>query len=40
MCVLHDFTCMLLSVTEQDVESTVKDIEAKGIPVNSTAFSY
>ena len=38
MCTLHDFTCVLLSVTVQVVESTVRDVETKGIPVNLTAF--
>ena len=40
MCTLHDFKCMLPSVTAQDVESTVQDVEAKGNPINLTAFSY
>ena len=40
MGTVHDFTCMLLSVTVQDVESTVQDLETKGNPVNLTAFSY
>ena len=31
---------MLLYVIEQDVESTVQDIETKGNLVNLTAFSY
>ena len=30
MCTLHDFTYMLLSVTIQDIESTVQDAETKG----------
>ena len=37
---LHDFTCMLLSVTVQDIESTVQAVEAKGNPVIFMAFSY
>ena len=40
MCILHGFTCMLLCVTVQDVESTGQDIETKGNPVNLTVFSY
>ena len=31
---------MVLSVTVQDVESTVQDAETKGSPVNLTAISY
>ena len=31
---------MLLSVMEQNVESTVQDAEIKGNPVNLTAFFY
>ena len=34
MYTAYDFTCMLLSVTLKDVESTVQHIEAKGNPVN------
>ena len=37
---LHDFTCMLLSVTVHDVESTIQDIETEGNSVILTAFSY
>ena len=33
MCTLHDFTCMLPSMTVQDVKT-------KGNPVNLTAFTY
>ena len=40
MCSLRDFTCMLLSVTVLDVESTVQDIETNGNLVNATAFFY
>ena len=40
MCALHDFTCMLLSVTERYVEPTVQDFETNGNPVKLTAFSY
>ena len=43
MCALHDFTCMLLSVTVHDIESTAQDcpdVETKGNPVILTAFSY
>ena len=40
ICTLQDSTCMLLSVTEQFVESTVQDIETKDNPVNVTAFFY
>ena len=40
MRTLHDFTCTLLSVTVQDIESTVQDVKTKGNPVNLTAFSY
>ena len=29
MCNFHDFTCMLFSVTVQDVESTVQNVEQK-----------
>ena len=29
---------MLLSITAQDVESKVQDVERKGIPVNLTVF--
>ena len=39
MCTLHDSTCMLLSVTVQDVEPTVQDKE-EGNTANLTAFSY
>ena len=38
--ILHDFTCMLLSVAIEDVESTAQAIEIRGNPVNVTAFSY
>ena len=38
--VLHDFTCMLLSVAAEDVESTVQYVETRGNPVNLTAVSY
>ena len=31
---------MLFSATVQDVESTVQDVETKGVSVNLTAFSY
>ena len=34
------FTCMFLSVTVQDVESTVQDVETKGSLINLTAFFY
>ena len=37
--VLHNFTCMLLSVIVHDVESTVHDVETRGNPVNLTEFS-
>ena len=40
MCTLHNFTCVLLSETVKDVESTVQDVEAKGNPVKLTAFLY
>ena len=40
MCTLHNFTCMLLSVTVQDVESTVQDVGTEGNPVNLTTLSY
>ena len=40
MYALHDFTCMLLSVTAHDVESTVQDVETKANPVILTAVSY
>ena len=36
MKILHDFTCILLSVTEQDVESTVQIVERKGNSINFT----
>ena len=39
-CALHDFTCMFLSVTVQNVESVVQEVKAKRNPVNLTAFSY
>ena len=38
MCI-HDFTCILLSVTMKDVKSTVQDVDTKGNPVVLTAFS-
>ena len=38
MYTFHNF--MLLTETVQDVESTIQDVETKGIPVNLTAFSY
>ena len=34
MRTLHDFTCMLLSVTVQDVDARVKDFETKDSPIN------
>ena len=37
---MHDFTCMAHSVTIQEVESTVPDVETKGISVNLAASSY
>ena len=37
---LHDFTCILISITAQDVESTVQDVKIKDNPVHLTAFSY
>ena len=40
MRTLHDFTCILLSVTVQDVQSTVQNVETKVNPVNLTAFFY
>ena len=40
MCTLHNFTCIILSGTVQDVESTVQIIETKDNPVNLTGFSY
>ena len=40
MCTLHDFTFMLISLTVQDIESTVQYIEAKGNPVNLTPPAY
>ena len=40
MCTSHDFTCTLLSVTVQDVGSTIQDFETKANPVILTAFSY
>ena len=36
MHILYDVT---LCITVKDVESTVQDVETKGNPVNSTAFS-
>ena len=39
MCILHDFACILLSVTVQDGESTVQDVERNCNLVNITAFS-
>ena len=40
MYILHDFTCTLLSVSVQDTESTVQEVEINGNLVNLTAFSY
>ena len=40
MRTLHHFTCILLSVTVQDVESTVQNVETNGNAVNLTVFSY
>ena len=40
MCTLHDFTCMLLPVTVQDVELTVQIVETNANFVNLRAFSY
>ena len=40
MCTFLNFTGMLPSLTVQGVESTVQDVETKGIPVHLTAFSY
>ena len=40
MRTLHDFLRMLLSVTVQDVESIVQDVEIKGNRVKLTEFSY
>ena len=40
MCTLHDITCMLTSITVQNFESTVQDLETKGNPVILTAFFY
>ena len=31
--------CMLLSITEQEVELAIQDVETKGNPVNLAAFS-
>ena len=36
--ILQDFTCTLLSITAQDAESTVEDIETKGNPLTLTVF--
>ena len=38
--ILHDFTCILLSITAQNIDATVQDIETKGNPVNLAAFFY
>ena len=38
ICTLHDFTCMLLFETVQDVESTAQDVGTNGNPVNLTVF--
>ena len=40
MRTFHTFTCMLISVTVQNVESTVQDIETKSSSVNLMAFFY
>ena len=39
-CTLHDFTFMLLSVTVQDIETIVQNVETNGFPVNLMVFSY
>ena len=39
MSTLDNFTCMLLSVTVQDVRSTLQDVQIKGNPVNLMSFS-
>ena len=40
VCTVHYFRCMIHSVTVQNIESTVQDVETKGNPVSLTAFSY
>ena len=40
MFTLHDFTCMLVSLTVLDVELTLQDLETYGNSLNLTAFSY
>ena len=40
MCILHDFTYMLLFIEVKDFESIVQDVVTKGNPVNLTAFFY
>ena len=40
MCTLNDIKFMILSVPLQDIELRVQDVETKGNPVNTTAFSY
>ena len=40
MRILHVVTCTLISKTEEDVETTVQDVETKDNPVNLTAFFY
>lgn len=37
MCILHDFTNILISVTVQDVEPTAQDVEFQVMPLNLKA---
>ena len=40
MFTLHNFLCMLLSVTVQEFGSKLQDVETKGNPINIKAFLY
>ena len=40
MCNIHDFKCIVLSVTLQDVESIVQDVETNVDLISVTAFFY
>ena len=33
MCTLHDFTCMLLSITVQDVETKANPVNLEAFPI-------